>query len=384
MKTTLESNLGNKDELNEVEDEVKEEVMTSESLLKDPFDPKKIEIKTKQLSIDLLIKRLSANPIEIDLYPDFQRKDDLWDDIKQSRLIESILISFPLPAFYFDGSDDNKWLVIDGLQRLSTLRNFVILKKLKLTNLEFLNKLNGKKFDELDRTLQRKIEETQVVAYITNPGTPPKVMYNIFKRINTGGLILEPQEIRHALNQGIPAKFVEVLSNLKSFKDATLNSIPSERMADRELVTRFVAFYTIGYDRYSPDLDTFMNSALANLKELNEIDREKIKNDFDKAMNAASKIFGNWAFRKANHYPNKRSKINKPLFEVWSVLLARLDQKEINALESKKEELMVSFSNLCNSDDQFIASITNATGDETRVKRRLEKIDKLIMDLISR
>jgi hypothetical protein len=374
----------NKPSLSSREETFEEEDTTSESILKDPFDPKKIEIKTKQLSIDLLIKRLSADPSEIDLYPDFQRKDDLWDKIKQSRLIESILISFPLPAFYFDGSDDNNWLVIDGLQRLSTLRNFVILKKLKLTNLEFLQKLNGKSFDELDRTLQRKIEETQVVAYITNPGTPPEVMYNIFKRINTGGLILEPQEIRHALNQGVPAKFIESLSNLSSFKDATLNSIPTKRMADRELVTRFVAFYTIGYANYRPDLDTFMNSALVNLKILNETEREGIKLNFDKAMKSAIKIFGKWAFRKSNYYPNKRSKINKPLFEVWSVLLAKLDQGEIKILESKREFLMNSFSDLCNSDDQFIASITNATGDETRVKRRLEKIENLIKDVISK
>ncbi|MCG9874530.1 MAG: DUF262 domain-containing protein [Leptospiraceae bacterium] len=374
----------NKPSINLREDTFEEEDTTSESILKDPFDPKKIEIKTKQLSIDLLIKRLFAKPAEIDLYPEFQRKDDLWDEIKQSRLIESILISFPLPAFYFDGSDDNKWLVIDGLQRLSTLRNFVILKSLKLTGLEFLSKLNDKGFDELDRTLQRKIEETQVVAYITNPGTPPEVMYNIFKRINTGGLILEPQEIRHALNQGVPAKFIESLSKLASFKEATLNSISTKRMADRELVTRFVAFYTIGYNKYSPDLDTFMNSALVNLKELSIKEREKIQSDFEKSMNAAIKIFGDWAFRKANNYPKTRSKINKPLFEVWSVLLAKLDQGEIEILESKREFLMKSFSELCKSDDQFIASITNATGDETRVKRRLEKIENLIKDVISK
>src|SRR6218665_2561717 len=99
------------------------------ALAEKPFDPNKIDITTKSPSIDILIKRLKADPAEIDLSPAFQRRSDLWDDEKQSRLIESILVKFPLPAFYFDGSDNDKWLVVDGLQRLSSLRNFVVRKK---------------------------------------------------------------------------------------------------------------------------------------------------------------------------------------------------------------------------------------------------------------
>lgn len=95
--------------------EVENEDLSSNDLMEKPFNPTKIDITTKALTIDLLIKRLEADPIEIDLSPAFQRKGDLWDDQKQSQLIESLLIKFPLPAFYFDGSDNDKWLIVDGV-----------------------------------------------------------------------------------------------------------------------------------------------------------------------------------------------------------------------------------------------------------------------------
>jgi hypothetical protein len=355
---------------------------TGINLMDEPFNPSDIDIDTKSPTLSLLITRLKSNPPEIDLYPDFQRKDDLWDIGKQSRLIESILISFPLPAFYFDGSDDDKWLVVDGLQRLSALRNFVINKSLKLQELEFLKDLNGKTFDNLSRSLQRKIEETQIVAYIIKPGTPPKVKYNIFRRINTGGLILEPQEIRHALNQGAPAKYVAELAEIDMFKKATENKISPARMLDREFVTRFIAFYLNEPETYTPDLDSFLNKSMAEITNLIPEKLKKMKNDFIEAMDYSYKIWGDWAFRKVDLYPQKRKPINKALFEIWSVNLAKLTPGERKIILSKKEELINKFVNLMKNDDRFIRSITSGTGGKSEVIERFSKIKTLINQLI--
>lgn len=354
----------------------------SGALMEKPFDPNKIDITTKTPSIDILIKRLKAEPSEIDLSPAFQRHSDLWDEEKQSRLIESILIKFPLPAFYFDGSDNNNWLVVDGLQRLSSLRNFIILKKLKLKGLEFLRQLNGMKFDELPRSLQRQIEETQITAYIINDGTPEEVKFNIFQRINTGGLTLNSQEIRHALNQGIPATFVAELAELAEFKTATDEALKPKRMLDREFVTRFLAFYLHPHNEYVPDLDTYMNSAMSELKKMDALQRQKIKDDFIHAVLLAKSIFGEWAFRKADKYPDKRKPINKALFEVWSVSLARLNESEREKIENTKEILFDKSIELVKQDATFFDSITTSTGNRSSVAYRFSSIEKIIQETL--
>jgi hypothetical protein len=357
---------------------------TSGVLMDNPFDPNEIDITTKSPTIDNLIKRLKAESPEIDMYPAFQRHSDLWNKQKQSRLIESILIKFPLPAFYFDGSDNNKWLVVDGLQRLSALNNFVIKQTLKLEGLEFLNQLNGMTFEELPRSLKRQIEETQVTAYIINEGTPDNVKFNIFQRINTGGLTLNPQEIRHALNQGIPAEFVAELSELSEFKQATGNSISPARMLDREFVTRFLAFYLRPYQEYMPDLDTYMNTTMGELRKLNNSDRSKITADFVKSLNAAVSIFGEYAFRKTNGNVLKRKSLNKAIFEIWTVSLAKLTDNQICDLINKKELLFEEFIFIQEDNSDFWNSISTSTGNKANVFCRFSCIEKIIADTLNK
>lgn len=352
------------------------------ALMENPFDPKKIDITTKSLSLDILIKRLKAEPAEIDLSPAFQRYSDLWDDEKQSRLIESILIKFPLPAFYFDGSDDTKWLVVAGLQRLSSLRNFVILNKLKLKGLQFLKGLNGMTFEDLHRSSQRLIEETQITAYVINAGTPDEVKFNIFQRINTGGLTLNSQEIRHASNQGVPAEFMAELADLEEFKIATDKALSPKRMIDREFVTRFLAFYLRPHNDYIPDLDTYMNAAMSELKKTDKQQRQKIKSDFIQSVLLAKSIFGKWAFRKADEYPEKRKPINKALFETWSVSLAKLDENQRKKLEIRKEILFQKLIQLVNADSNFFDSITVSTGSKSNVSYRFSSIEKIIQETL--
>jgi len=353
-----------------IEREENDEVVPIEK----PYDPKLIDIRPRTMSLYNIIKRLRED--EIDLYPDFQRSADLWNSQKQSLLIESILIKIPLPAFYFDGVNDDKWQVIDGLQRLCTIKNFVVSKTLKLTGLEYLSQLDGYSFDELPRTYQRQIEEAEIITYIMSSATPD-VKYNIFKRINTGGVVLKPQEIRYVLNQGIPSDFISELAGLHSFKQVT--ALPEKRMQDKEFVTRFITFYLNKPEEYKPDLDTFMSNAMGNLKNLSPNERNTIKQNFDNSMHLAGEVFGKWSFRKVFNKKDRRLyPINKALFEVWSILFAKLSYAERQKIMEMKENVFNDYINLLNEDDSFVGAITSQTDNKNKIIYRFSKIEQLL------
>ncbi|MBA3945170.1 MAG: DUF262 domain-containing protein [Herpetosiphonaceae bacterium] len=365
-----------------------EEEDTSGGGMTSPFDPTLIRVETRPLTIDLLLARIREN--ELDMAPDFQRKGGIWRSDTMSRLIESILIRIPLPAFYMDATNDDRWVVVDGLQRLTTLKRFVIDKTLKLTGLDFLESLEGKSFDEIPRNYQRRILETQITAYLISRGTPEEVKFNIFKRINTGGLPLSPQEIRHALNQGPAARLITRLAQTEEFKCATAWGVSDDRMADREFVLRFLAFTITPYTEYKvKDFDKFLNDAMARMNKMRSRELEELEQQFLRAMNAATGIFDNEAFRK-RYSPNSRRKlINKPLFDTWSVNLSSLNDEQLRQLEQRKFILRSRFIDLLNEQRtsehpvSFDDSISFATGDILKVRMRFSRIQELIQEVLT-
>lgn len=339
-----------------------------------------VDISSRRIKLEVLIDRMQGD--EINLETGLQRKANLWNQTQQSKFIESILIRFPLPVFCFDGSEENNWLIIDGLQRLSTLHSFIIEKSFTLINLEFLEKFNGFPFQNLPRDLQRRILETEVPVYLINPGTPKNVKFSIFKRINTGGIQLNPQEIRHALNQGIAADFVKELAEFDDFIKATGSALKSERMEDREFVTRFLAFYINSPEDYKPELDTFLNNTMLEIPKLSPTKRLEVKQAFLQAMSLAYEIFGEDAFRKRFKPDAGRNPINKALFESWAVNFAQLNNEEETILRSKKEQLKINFWEKLNTDEDFVKSITSGTGDKKNVLKRFNTIQEIIQKTI--
>jgi Protein of unknown function DUF262. len=350
-----------------------------------PYDPLKVDILPQTLSIQAVVDRLENK--EIDLEPDFQRRKDLWSEKEQSRLIESILIRIPLPAFYFDGRNDDCWTVVDGLQRISTINNFVVRKsedefKLKLTDLEYLVEFNGKTFEELPRPMQRRIRECQIYCYCIRGGTPDDVTSSIFKRLNTGGLPLSLAEIRNAVYRGVASNLVRQMAESKYFTNATRNKIHTDRMEDRDFATRFLAFYVLGYEKYTGDMNAFLEEGMSFVKNnLDEQQCNQLLKKFEESMFVCYSLFDKNSFRKMSKN-GKFGPLNKSLFESLSASVAKLNHTEQNLLMNNQEIVMEEFKKLFAT--KFYDSITSATGTIEHVRDRYEILSEFFANLLKR
>ena len=359
---------------------VEEEREDPQAAIEHPFDPSKIKVRTEPAVVGLLLDRIKHD--EIDLAPDFQRLSGIWNAEKKSRLIESLLLRIPIPVFYVAADKEERWAVVDGVQRLSTIHDYVT-GKFSLTRLEYRTEFDGRRFADLPRAMQRRIGETQFVVNVIEPGTPPEVTFNIFRRINTGGMTLNGQEIRHALNPGPVRAYLKDLAESEEFAKATDGSIRKIRMDDRACVLRFLAFHMTPWEEYSGNsLDGHLDAVMKALNRMGRDRRSVFAADFRKAMRAAADVFGDDAFRKRYSPGDFRRPISMALFEAWSVQLARCSQERIDRLVERRDDVRERFMALLNEDQEFDKAISVSTGTPRRIRKRFAAIRDLVQELV--
>ena len=360
----------------------REEEDDSEAKIDRPFNPEKIRIQTATIVVEQLVSRIRHN--EIRLTPDFQRLRGIWKPDRKSRLMESLLLRIPLPVFYVAADRTENWTVVDGLQRMSTISDYAG-DRFALAGLEYLTHLSGKVHGDLPRPMQRRIGETQLVVNVIEPGTPDEVMFNIFHRINTGGMPLNRQEIRHALNPGPVRDYLKELASSEEFLDATCRSIKPTRMADRDCILRFLAFYMNRWEDYTAnEIDGYLDGAMKAINRMTEQERESMAERFRGSMRAAKGIFDDNAFRKINPGSDRRAPVNRALFGGWSVGLARRSPEDIAALVENREYVVKTFVTLLEDDHEFDRSISYSTSAPSRVRKQFQAIQQLIEEGLSR
>ncbi|MGA6099408.1 DUF262 domain-containing protein [Stutzerimonas marianensis] len=355
--------------------ELDEEDTSSSDTPTKPYEVAKLKMEPKYLSVFQALRKIEKH--EIDLNPEFQRAF-VWDIKKQSRLIESILIRIPLPAFYLDATDQVNWSVVDGLQRLTTLYNYCRKDSFKLSGMQFLTELEGLRFDELPAKYKVLIEDdTQLVFYNLMPGTPIEAKFTIFSRVNTGGMQLTPQEIRHALNQGHSTKLLHKISLDDRFRKATNGVVESLRMSDRELILRALAFMLFGASGYKAhsDLDSFLLRAMSEINTLSKKEIKDLEEKFFSSLEKVNIIFGRYSFRKFYERNGRRSPFNKALFEAWMVSVIKYTPSE---LTEHKEEIIDLFIEEMNKWDDFARSISSSTGSQSAVTTRFSRLAKIL------
>lgn len=358
--------------------EVEQEPETAaEPAIDKPWNPEQIRVSTSTFSLRNILDMIDEGSLE--LAPDFQR-GKVWKADQKSRLVESLLLQIPLPAFYFAEDSDGAFRVVDGLQRLSTLHAFVRgddADSFSLKGMEYLHQ-DGKRFSELPVQWQRRIYNTQLVVNVIDPTTPNEVMYDIFKRINTGGTPLNAQEIRHCMSRDRSRNVLKRMTTLEEFNLAT-NLSGHIRMNDREMALRFAAFWMFGVEQYleRPVMDRFLERATEALDDPEIVTDEQIERlviAFGNAMINARLIFGDHAFRKWGEHADGRNPINRALFESWSIALAPYDTDE---LKHRKKAIVAAARSHMTQDITYLDSITASTSDRRRVAYRFDVAAKI-------
>lgn len=360
---------------------IEAEIDGAEESISQPFDPEKIEVATRSMTVDLLLSRISSGAI--DLAPDFQRRSGIWTDERQSRLIESLLLRIPLPTLYAAEDEVETWAMVDGIQRLTTIARFMApdsirATRLKLTGLEYLSaEFDGAVYDDLPPRLKRRLRETELIVHVIRYGTPDEVKFNIFARINTGGMPLSSQELRHALIPGPAREILKQWAATDEFVFATDGSIKDDRMADRELVLRYIAFRLSKIDSYSSsDFDDFLRRAMRTINNLKPDQIRMLRAEFISAMEVAHHIFGKHCFRKVYREGASRYPINKALFDSVSVNLALVGPDHQSRLVKYSKSVVIDYMNLISS-PAFESAISQGTGNPNKVKYRFSKIAEL-------
>ncbi len=154
-------------------------------------------------------------------------------------------------------------------------------------------------------------------------------------------------------------------------------------MLDRDFANRFLAFYLLGYEKYQPDLDTYMSKAMAMINEKSDEELEVIKTDFSKAMELAHSVFGREAFRKVYYNYSRLPPINKALFDAIATQFALITDDVRQTLNSKKVMFKEGLFKKLNEDEYFFISISSSTGDKNRIIKRHSVIAELIQSTIN-
>ena len=204
-----------------------------------PQEVRKLTTQAYDKSVADVVRMIEDKDIRLD--PDYQR-NYVWDNKKSSLLIESIILNVPIPVIYVSQEQDDTWSVIDGLQRLYSLKRFFE-GKFKLSGLEILSELNKHDINSLNPKALRLLKNGLLRVIMITHDSNEEIKYDVFMRLNTGSVHLNEQELRNCLYRGNLNRLLKELTNNVQWQTLLGLKAPHKRMADRELILRFLAIY---------------------------------------------------------------------------------------------------------------------------------------------
>lgn len=314
--------------------------------------------------------------------PEWQR-EYVWDRNRASRLIESFLIDLPVPVVYLAINSEGNYEVIDGLQRLTSVFDYFD-NKYALTSLSIRKDVNGKKFSDLEKAEQDKLEDSTLRTFELPAATRKDLMFLIFERLNTGGLALNDMEIRNCLYRGELNNLVKRLAQRQEFSDAVHQKNLNRRMTDRTLVLRYLAFYQMTYTKAKKGLKAFINEFFETYRNPSPDKLDDFERQFLKSMKASQTVFGDNAFRLRAHRERTRggewgSRINASVFQVISVSFTEYD---LGALTRASDRIFEAYVDLIETDAAWTEAVSKSTGDPTKIEYSFETWNKRLREIM--
>lgn len=343
--------------------------------IEEPYKVQNIRIEQKTITIFQIEHWINAeNGKKLNLSPEYQR-NLVWDDKRKSALIESLLLRIPIPAFYLDEDRAGNKSVIDGVQRLSTIHSFLN-NEFPLKSLQYLSGCEKKYFRDLEPKLRARIEDTGLTVNILDERCPQMVKFDVFRRVNTGGIPLNYQEIRNIMALPKVRKLLKAMTECEEFNRATGNGVKDVRMGAQELCLRYLTILT-AYDWKSGEFTQYngllkmMDQMVLQLNEASESALDGQFQVFRQVMTDCWEVLGEMSFCKLDHH-----KINKSLFTGWAVVFANLHSR----IEHRKihvKELRSAYRKCLQENIDFYNAITSSTGTRKNILLSISVIRNL-------
>lgn len=330
-----------------------------------PLQQRRLQTETADYTVSTLFALLTDQKIKI---PNFQR-GYVWNRSQASRLIESLIIQCPIPVVYLSQEPNGDLIVIDGQQRLSSIK-FFLNDAIELQGLTAYPELNGYSASQLDPRILDHIKNRTIRCITILKDTHPQIKYDVFERLNTGSVKLNAHELRNGLNQGPLMEAVNSLSSSKDFKSVTSTKNDS-RMKSAELVLRFVAFKE-SRKTYEKPLSSFLDQFVSANRSASPEKIEKWRSDFLKAKELCLLYFGSDAFKMYNAETDRFGGFNSAVYDAQMLGISECTNVVLKSGNAIPSLVKSAFRELYH-DAQFVVSVQRATSDETSVSRRIEK-----------
>lgn len=337
-----------------------------------PREVRKITTQAYDKSVSDIVRMIEDNEIRLD--PDYQR-NYVWDNKKSSLLIESIILNVPIPVIYVSQEKDDTWSVIDGLQRLFSLKRFFE-GKFKLNGLEILSELNKSDIKTLNTKALRMLKNGLLRVIMITHDSNEEIKYDVFMRLNTGSVHLTEQELRNCLYRGSLNKLLKEFSQNQTWQKLLGLKEPHKRMADRELALRFLALYknwnvhNSEINGYKGRMKSFLNIFMSTCQDVDSKIISEYKHIFEETVEKVLLLYGEDAFRRVNIGGEREKSINRAIMDVLMLSSTQYTKEE---LLLKKVEINTRLFDLITTDINFNNSIKSGTSDTKVIKYRLER-----------